>query len=926
LIFLNKLRLKYGSNLRMKKDFIKGIYLKLSALPPNVPTEHHQWIVFANLIDLFVMILSAGYFFVSLYLDTLALAITSLTVGITFGASLYVKLKGKSIYKYSVGVAYFSLTVNTIIVTTYVGWDAGFHYYLLTLIYTVFYVPFYKRKTAVVISSVLFISYLGLFFLTHSMPPIYKISESWSQWIYLQTIAGFVFSLVYIPYVNKRANSIALANLSATLEKNAELERLSNLKDDFLANTSHELRTPLHGILGIAETLCERDELKNNPGVKNNLVHIINSARRLTNLVNDILDFSKMRHNELPLHFSAVAIEPVLLTILPSFSRQANKKGLSLIAEFKKDLPKAYADEDRLIQIFFNLIGNAVKFTDSGEIKISGENKGSMLLISISDTGIGIADSDQPHIYDSFEQSISNRGNNRGGTGLGLSITKKLIELHGGTISVTSILGKGSIFQFTLPIAEQKIEFQESTTLTKRHHLLMEDLHEEKTAMAPPAPKLEAELPLTKHTVLAIDDEPVNLQILFNVLSPLNLNVITAQNGDHILSLIEEHNPSIILLDIMMPGMNGYDICKVVRSHFSCVEMPIIFISAKNRISDLILGFEAGGNDYVLKPFLVEELRARVKTFIYQKDAYITFAENTKLRADVLEMLGEEKQLRYMQQCLTRLLNTVQEGLLLIDEDGSVVFANKIFSHHLEFEDTWAMNGKNISDLFPQNPQGIHLFKTIVKDNLYLPVTFLKRSGTTIELMAKRTDVILDEDHLTLLTLNSESKINHESAPITDWIISEIDKNREKLVELETSISKSKSDATMEKRKISFEELFANISENVKQDDETCIDPFGLGSQIMIEVINLWKECTGLEKWDFAYTSGLWKVHPDKNGWQRTATLDKYLNFRKMPQFPKWNNIISSAHYVIRIAEEKGSSSLRINEIKRMIKLLSSVL
>ncbi|MGL5508335.1 MAG: sensor histidine kinase, partial [Microcoleaceae cyanobacterium] len=273
-------------------------------------------------------------------------------------------------------------------------------------------------------------------------------------------------------------------------QKNSELERLNQLKDEFLANTSHELKTPLNGIIGITESMLDGATGDISEVQRRNLFLVAQSGRRLSNLINDILDFSKLRHKNIFLHLDAIDLKQITEIVIIFSQLLVKSKKLLIINHIPADLPPVYADLNRLQQILYNLIGNAIKFTDQGQVEITAQvvNKTIVrdsqyfdqhfdrqvnseqindqinnkdlpiepdqeMLITISDTGIGIEADQLDKVFESFEQGDGSTAREYGGTGLGLTISKKLVELHGGKIQVESVLGVGTKLTFTLPIA-----------------------------------------------------------------------------------------------------------------------------------------------------------------------------------------------------------------------------------------------------------------------------------------------------------------------------------------------------------------------------------------------------------------------------------------------------------------------------------------
>ncbi|MCU0545838.1 MAG: ATP-binding protein [Oscillatoriaceae cyanobacterium Prado104] len=444
----------------------------------------------------------------------------------------------------------------------------------------------------------------------------------------------------------KAFNSMAaqLQESFTTLEtKNTELQRLDKLKDEFLANTSHELRTPLNGIIGIAESLIDGATGQLPESTNNNLALIASSGKRLSALINDILDFSQLKHKSIDLQIKPIALREIVYVVLTLSRPSVGKKNLRLINSISPELPAAAADENRLQQILYNLIGNAIKFTESGTVEISAKvvnaellpaenrqnsnNANELLAVTVSDTGIGISEDKLERIFESFEQADGSTAREYGGTGLGLTVAKQLVELHGGEIQVASTPGVGSQFTFTLPISRNAAEISSSQTLLIPGDSLQDGFAVQtlsttlSAAELPNSDSLEvtsSDLPETeKLKILVVDDEPVNLQVISNNLALQNYVITQASNGLEALTMIEEgFKPDLILLDVMMPRMTGYEVCREVRKKYSPLEVPILMLTAKNQTADLVEAFNLEANDYVTKPFIKKELLARINTQI----------------------------------------------------------------------------------------------------------------------------------------------------------------------------------------------------------------------------------------------------------------------------------------------------------------------
>lgn len=393
---------------------------------------------------------------------------------------------------------------------------------------------------------------------------------------------------------------------------NEGLKQVNQLKDQFLANTSHELRTPLNGIIGLADSLIDGVAGPLPREAVDNLDMIASSGKRLINLVNDILDFSKLKNFDIDLLRRPINLHALTNIVLRNNAPLVKGKSIELINAIPKDLPPAYGDENRLQQILYNLIGNAVKFTESGFIKVDAKLMNDQIRLSVEDTGIGIAADKQQEIFQEFVQADGSISREYTGSGLGLSISKRLVELHGGELWVQSELGKGATFFFTLPVSDQK-----ATTLS---------VGRERSTVNTPVAEVEnvpvaataAPLPLNgekRNRILVVDDEPINQQVFKNHLTGQNFELIQAMNGEEAIKIIEQDPKfDLVLLDVMMPRMSGYEVCQQIRKRYLPSELPIIMVTAKNQLQDVVEGLSMGANDYLPKPFHKEELLARIRT------------------------------------------------------------------------------------------------------------------------------------------------------------------------------------------------------------------------------------------------------------------------------------------------------------------------
>ncbi len=387
---------------------------------------------------------------------------------------------------------------------------------------------------------------------------------------------------------------------------NEQLRRVDALKDQFLANTSHELRTPLQGIIGLSESLLDRE---NAPEKQEDLSMIISSGKRLANLVNDILDFSKLNNFDIQLSQKAIGLHALTDIVLKNNAPLVKGKDLELVNAIPRDLPAAFADENRLQQILYNLVGNAIKFTETGQVTVNALEKEGQIQVSVQDTGIGIPADKQAVIFQEFEQGDGSISREFAGTGLGLSISKRLVELHQGQMWVESELGKGSTFFFSLPISTEQAL---NTAIINQ------------TIKAKPAIISSQEIPPSQPLInkanqgiriLVVDDEPINQRVLKNHLDSKGFQLTQAMNGKAAMQALQSEGPfDLILLDVMMPRMSGYEVCQQIRAQYLASELPVIMVTAKDQLQDVVQGLSLGANDYLPKPFHKEELFARINT------------------------------------------------------------------------------------------------------------------------------------------------------------------------------------------------------------------------------------------------------------------------------------------------------------------------
>ncbi|MEC0245130.1 ATP-binding protein [Paenibacillus chitinolyticus] len=400
-----------------------------------------------------------------------------------------------------------------------------------------------------------------------------------------------------------------------------KLQKADKLKDDFLANTSHELRNPLHGILNIAQTVLDTGMKDQDGKSRENMQLLISVGKRMSYMLNDLLDMTRLQENGIRLHIGSVRVQGVASGVADMLRFMTEGKPIRIVNDIPANFPTIMADENRLTQILFNLLHNAVKYTDQGEITIKAEVKDGKAKMFIADTGIGIDLETQQRMFAPYEQGDSGITAPGGGLGLGLSICKQLVELHGSTLEVDSIPGQGSVFSFTLQLSDSSIVQCDTAMIapvsTVYAEAAVSDSSEPRDGISMPESTMGSDRP----NLLVIDDDAVNLNILSSLLTSEKYNVVTAASGRDAIAILDTKDWDLIITDIMMPNMSGYELSRFVRERFSVSELPILLLTARSRPEDMDTGFLSGANDYVTKPVDAMELKSRVRALTQLKQS-----------------------------------------------------------------------------------------------------------------------------------------------------------------------------------------------------------------------------------------------------------------------------------------------------------------
>ncbi len=476
---------------------------------------------------------------------------------------------------------------------------------------------------ALILAVVLLITYL--FFDRHVDSPLKKLTsyannmlahnysatagiESNDEFKYLanaiEQIAGHFQRVI----ANSEQTMKELSDTAGKLEAaNARLKELDTMKTDFTSTVSHELRTPLTSVLGFAKLIKARlnerifpligtEDKKTEKTMKQisgNIDIIISEGERLTALINDVLDIAKMEAGKIEWKKESFSAREIIDRSTAATSSLFEQKGLTLLKEVPDELPMITGDRDRLIQVAINLLSNAVKFTERGSVTFRAQDAGGEIVLSVTDSGVGIAPADRDKVFEKFRQVGNSLTGKAKGTGLGLPICKEIVTHHGGKIWVESEPGRGSTFSFSIPRGEPEAAegLSDMDDLMKRLR--------EQVMTAIPSHRSE------RKKILVVDDEPNIRELLGQALTSSGYDVLEAANGIEGIKTAKKERPDLITLDIMMPEMNGFDTAVVLKNDPQTMDIPIIVLSI---VEDRQRGYRIGVDRYLSKPIDMDAL------------------------------------------------------------------------------------------------------------------------------------------------------------------------------------------------------------------------------------------------------------------------------------------------------------------------------
>lgn len=709
--------------------------------------------------------------------------------------------------------------------------------------------------------------------------------------------------------------------------RNKELVEMDAFKDEFLATTSHELRTPLQGIAGLAKVLQE-DAIENFTQDQQNKIGLIaKTTQRLSVLVNDILDFSAIKHGKLKLNKTQIdlkALAELTLSTVSPLLRQANIK---LTASIAPDARFICADEFRFQQILINLMGNAVKYTEKGFIELASYTTSEHIIIEISDTGVGIPSEKRQSLFRPFEQIHVEGHLTASGTGLGLSISRQLVELHGGTLDINSRVGQGTTVTLSFPLDiaistdipknaheiqsfspaedENITEFASSETLNEQHSLIRSALEE--TANGP--------------LIYIVDDEAVNRELLSSLLLKQGYRIEQFPEGLSLLSRLNKQLPDLILLDFMMPKMSGLEVCQCIRKQYDSYELPVMMLTARHLIQDIVAALSAGANDYLIKPYHDQELIARVKSQLSVRQYWIANRENQKLKNEIKRRETLEDELSELNVRLLNALDISTDMILLINTSFQIVYANELATAALQSKNNTDKSGSLLGQDI-QNYLDAKLNALIHRsfDNPQQNVVHTETRDEQAGLLWHATIKCFQqgENHYIALILQSsslEEKPDRENALVK--LTNELSESRQKIHDIESTLRHVLGNNEAEDREeneldfsnhttennqntklplISEEQVGQDASPN--EESASTSNPKDNIVSLLRTSLNFWERYTNKGKVELAEQSRCWRVYVDGTT-VKTRTFDKYLSAKSIPDRPRWRAVVRTANFVL---------------------------
>lgn len=678
------------------------------------------------------------------------------------------------------------------------------------------------------------------------------------------------------------------------------------------------------------------------------------SGQRLANLVNDVIDFSAIKNGHLELHKKPVDLKNICILVNKMCRPLIGDKPIQLAESFPAEPVLVLGDEDRLQQILFNLVSNAIKFTQRGWVAVSIEIIDIDARVMVRDTGIGISKDQQSRIFNRFYQVDAAASREEGGTGLGLSISQKLVELHGTEIILRSSPGEGSTFYFDLPLLTEKDRLAASNSKVQKK--IEKESGEKLNAILESTPPIvdrrnrrESGEPVIGQTpllqgrrrkILVVDDEFLNVRIVKEHLSgPYEID--SALSGHDALMMLQHDKPDLVILDLMMPIMTGFELCQRIREKYSMDELPIVILTAKNRVEDLVKGLSLGANDYISKPFSKEELKVRVGKQFEMLHLLDIRQENQRLAWQLDKYQETEKKLRERETRLAKMLDVTGDALISIDESGQIAYINKAAETLLKLPAEDFQDGpvSALAERLETVCQGVSevigfpFVETVISspDNpTYFTFTIRQPDEDEDAATPVRLCVLplsLDQEFYLLMfqrVLPADPAVDDSLVEASlPHLIDQINRNVERTQVLSEYLARITPEDLQTHRHLfadleNVDKIIQSLSGALPSDADDEQQYREALVKLMQDCHYYWQKVTGESIIDLAEKSRIWSVSID-NGRLRTRSMNRYLSIDKLPSNPRWRQVARTAYFVLsKVSHDAEAKSALEKSVARL--------